>query len=172
MDDLVNTFLLNSLSPSDSVFDMDKLLWFNKEYIRKAPIEEILKNTGLGPELKEKVLILRENARTLNEIKDMLSIFDGVDIDREGIDYLQEQKDVRKIIESIEAILKNDINLTFEHLTNELQNTINIKKRDMFMILRIIFTGRKSGPPLGEIFHLIPKDTIMKRITWFISLIL
>lgn len=39
------------------------------------------------------------------------------------------------------------------------------------MMLRIIFTGRKSGPPLGELFHLIPKDTIIKRITGFISLI-
>ncbi len=171
MEELVDTFLLNSLSSSDSVFDMDKLLWFNKEYIRNVPAELLLKDIGLAPDLKEKVLLLRENARTLNEIRDMLSIFDGVDIDGDGIDYLKAQKDIRKIIEIIEVILKNNSNITFEQLTHDIQNTTNVKKRDMFMMLRIIFTGRKSGPPLGELFHLIPKYTIIKRITGFISLI-
>jgi glutamyl-tRNA synthetase len=171
MEELIDTFLLDSLSSSDSVFDMDKLLWFNKEYIRKVPAELLLKDTGLSPDLKEKVLLLRENARTLNEIKDMLSIFDGVAIDGEGIEYLKTQKDIRQIIEIIEIILKNNSNITFEQLTHEIQNRTSVKKRDMFMMLRIIFTGRKSGPPLGELFHLIPKDTIIKRITGFISLI-
>jgi glutamyl-tRNA synthetase len=164
MEELINTFSLDSLSPSDSVFGMDKLLWFNKEYMRKAPVELLLKDMELSTDLKEKVLLLRENARTLNEIKDLLNIFDGIDIDMEGIAYLKEQKDTTAIIEAIEVILKNDKNITFEQLIQELQHFVNIKKKDMFMMLRIIFTGRKSGPPLGEIFRLIPKDIITKRM--------
>ncbi|MCX5805396.1 MAG: glutamate--tRNA ligase [Proteobacteria bacterium] len=171
MEELVETFSLNSLSSSDSVFDMDKLLWFNKEYIRNTSAELLLKDTGLPPDLKEKVLLLRENARTLNEIKDLLNIFDGSDIDEEGIAYLKAQKDIHAIIEAIDAVFKSDRSITFERLIHELQDTTNIKKRDMFMALRIIFTGRKSGPPLGEIFHLIPKETIIKRINSSISLI-
>jgi glutamyl-tRNA synthetase len=169
MEELVNAFSLDSLSPSDSVFDMDKLLWFNKEHMRKAPAELLLKDMGLAPDLKEKVLLLRENAKTLNEIKDLLNIFNGADIDGEGTAYLKEQKDASTIIETIEAILKSDKNTTFEQLLHELQSTTNIKKRDMFMVLRIIVTGRKSGPPLGEIFPLIPKDIIIKRINRFLS---
>jgi glutamyl-tRNA synthetase len=169
MEELINTFSLDSLSSSDSVFDMDKLLWFNKEYMRNIPVELLLKDLGLTPDLKEKVLLLRENARTLNEIKDLLSIFDGIDIDGEGTAFLKEQKNIRTIIEVVEAILKSDKNITFDQLIQELQNTTNVKRRDMFMMLRIIFTGRKSGPPLGDIFRLISKDIIMKRITRFIS---
>jgi hypothetical protein len=34
------------------------------------------------------------------------------------------------------------------------------------MLLRIVVTGRKSGPPLADVFPLIPKDSIRKRIAW------
>jgi len=171
MEELINTFSLNSLSPSDSLFDMDKLLWFNKEYMRNVTVERLLEDAGLAPDLKEKVMLLKENARTLNEIKDLLNIFDRADIDGEGIEYLKAHKDTSIIIGVLETTLKNDINITFEQLMQELQGTTSIKKKDMFMMLRIIFTGRKNGPPLGEIFHLIPKDIIIKRIAGFINLI-
>jgi glutamyl/glutaminyl-tRNA synthetase len=45
----------------------------------------------------------------------------------------------------------------------------DLKKKDFFMVLRILFTGRKSGPPLKEIFQLIPKDIIMKRIDGYLT---
>jgi nondiscriminating glutamyl-tRNA synthetase len=171
MEELISTFSLNSLSPSDSLFDMDKLLWFNKEYIRIVPVEYVLEGSGLAPDLKEKVLLLRENVRTLNEIKDLLGIFDETDIADEGVTYLKAQKEARTIIKATETILKNNKGITFEELLHELQNATNIKKNSMFMTLRIIFTGRKSGPPLGEMFHLIREDIIMKRINESISLI-
>lgn len=169
--ELAETFSIKSLSPSDSIFDMDKLLWINKEHIRETPVEFLLKDASLDIGLKEKVLLLRENAKTLVEIKDLLSIFDGTDIDREGNEYLKSQKNTTIIIEAIKTILNDKTDITFEELTNEICNRINIKKKDMFMTLRIIFTGRKSGPPLGEIFHLIPKDNIMRRINGFIRII-
>jgi glutamyl-tRNA synthetase len=75
--ELVETFSLQSLSPSDSVFDMDKLLWFNREYMRKAPVKNLLELLGLPEEYGDRISSLRENAATVNEMRDLLAIFDG-----------------------------------------------------------------------------------------------
>jgi glutamyl/glutaminyl-tRNA synthetase len=43
------------------------------------------------------------------------------------------------------------------------------KKKDLYMILRIFLTGRKSGPPLKEILQLIPNYIITKRINGYLD---
>ena len=40
MDELVQAFSVDGLSKSPAIFDMDKLTWFNAEYIRRLPPEE------------------------------------------------------------------------------------------------------------------------------------
>jgi glutamyl/glutaminyl-tRNA synthetase len=161
---LIETFSLDSLSPSDALFDMEKLLWFNKEYIRKLPVGDLLRALDLTPDYGEKVSLLRENAKTLNELMDLLKIFESPDTSEEGLAFLGEQKETATVVNELRAILSKEDGLSFECALQRLEGTASMKKRDMFLLLRILFTGRKSGPPLGEIFHLIPKDIIMQRI--------
>jgi glutamyl/glutaminyl-tRNA synthetase len=44
-----------------------------------------------------------------------------------------------------------------------------LKKKDLYMILRIFLTGRKSGPPLKEMLQLIPTAIIVKRINGYLD---
>lgn len=167
-EELIETFSLDSLSSSDAVFDMEKLLWFNKEYIRKAPVDYLLKASGLSSDCREKVCLVRDNARTMIEVKDLLNIFNGVDVTQEGLAFLRERKEAGAVIHELKGML-TDGGVTFEHVLQRLEGTTNMKKRDILMVLRIISTGRKSGPPLGEIFHLIPKDIIITRIDSYLA---
>jgi glutamyl/glutaminyl-tRNA synthetase len=47
-----------------------------------------------------------------------------------------------------------------------LEERLSLKKKDLFMVLRILSTGRTSGPPLAEVFPLIPKEHIIERVEW------
>jgi len=38
-----------------------------------------------------------------------------------------------------------------------------LSRRELFMALRVIISGRKSGPPLKELYRLMPKDIILER---------
>ncbi len=163
-EELIKTFSLDSFSPSDTLFDMEKLFWFNKEYIRKAPLHDLLRASGLDQGAGEKVSLLRENAKTLIEIKDLLNIFESADVSEEGLAYLGGLHNIGGILLEMKGMLGENNNATFDEVLEKLEATSGLKKRDIFMLLRIICTGRKNGPPLGEIFHLIPKDTIMKRV--------
>ena len=163
-EELVRTFYLGSLSSSDSIFDVGKLLWFNKEYIRKIPVDNLLLGLGLSIDYKDRVLLLRENAKTLKEMKELFDIFDGTDIEDGGVNYLSQVEGWDSIVAPLKAILASNGDILFDDILQGVEGNTNLKKKELLMVLRILCTGRKSGPPLKEIFQFIPKDIIMKRI--------
>ena len=163
-EELIETFSLSSLSPSDSLFDLEKLVWFNKEYIRKLPTDSILLEMGLPAGYRDKVALLQENARTLGEIRQYLDIFEGTGIEDEGSAYLSEAKNLPAIVASLNDVLE-DGDPSFEKILRKLEET-GLKRREFFMTLRVICTGRKNGPPLKDVFPLIGKDMITRRVSW------
>ena len=92
-DGLVETFSLESFSSSDALFDLDKLLWLNKEHMRAMDPAFSRKRMGLPGTDGEKVAILRENARTLREMRSMLAIFDSADVEEEAVSFLSSLRD-------------------------------------------------------------------------------
>lgn len=165
-EELARTFTLKSLSGSDSVFDMEKLLWLNKEHIRKMSIEKLLAISGLNHAYSEKVLLLRENARTLVEIKELLAIFEGTEIANNGFDYLVNASSLRAVIMEVKEVLEDGNDVKFEEILEKVVHTVNAPKKELFLVLRILITGRTDGPPLKDIFHLIPRVNILERIRW------
>jgi nondiscriminating glutamyl-tRNA synthetase len=163
--ELVDTFSLESLSASDSLFDVEKLFWFNKEYMRRMPVEKLLQELGLPDEYMDKVLLLRENAKTLAEIKDLLHIFDGAEVMEEGISYFADLGEPDRITKSAQKCIE-DPNLSFEQIVKEVKEATDLQKKEVFMVLRILLTGRLHGPPLKEIFPLLGKETIVRRLSW------
>ena len=162
-DELIGTFALKSLSPSDSLFDMEKLLWFNREYIKRLPPETLLLDLSLPEEMRDRVVLLQENARTLNEIRGYLDIFDGGDVSDEGLAYLSGIRDLSAIVASVGTQVEEG-GRSFDEIARGVEARWGLKKRDIFMLFRVVFTGRIDGPPLKVIFPLIGKDAVTKRI--------
>ncbi|NLW36535.1 MAG: glutamate--tRNA ligase [Syntrophorhabdus aromaticivorans] len=164
--DLIKTFSLKSLSGSDCLFDMEKLLWFNKEHMRRMSVEDLLAGTGLGADYSDRIALLRENARTLGDMKELLDIFDGTDISHEGMAYLETIASPAPIIAGLRKALLDGRESTFEEIVNKTAGITNLTRRELFMVLRILITGRVNGPPLKDVFRLIPRDHILERLQW------
>lgn len=165
--ELIETFSLRSLSSSDSLFDTAKLLWINREHMRRIPLGELVARAGLGPERGEQVALLRENVTTLKEMKEFLDIFEGTQITADGVVYLSQIAGLGSIIDEARTALAEDGDAPFDHVAERVGNrVINLGKKELFMVLRVLFTGRTSGPPLKEVYRLIPRDHILKRIEW------
>jgi glutamyl/glutaminyl-tRNA synthetase len=162
---LIEGFSLQSFSSSDTLFDLDKLLWLNKEHMRTMDAGLLAERIGL-PELdRERVAALRENARTLHEMRSMLAIFDSADIGEEGLSFLSSLQDACEIPALLRGIAEGDHG-DFDELFKELQKRSTLSRRELLMFLRVALSGRKSGPPLKELYRLIPKGIILKRIEW------
>lgn len=165
-DELARTFSLRSLSGSDSVFDLEKLLWLNKEHLRRMPVEALLEATVLNQGYSEKLLLLRENARTLVEMKELLGIFEGTEIAENGLDYLANALNAHAVVMVVKKALDDGSEVTFEDILEKVIHAVNAPKKELFLVLRILITGRTDGPPLKDIFHLIPRVNILERIRW------
>ena len=163
-EELISEFSIESFSGSDSFFDLEKLLWINGAYIRSLPLERIVSELGLNDTWADRVAALRENGKTLAEIKGFLDIFDSSGIHDEALDYLSRMKASEHPLSLLAQTLAGDTKKSFEEIYESLQRGTGLAKRDVMMLLRVAISGRKNGPPLKELFRLTPKSIILERI--------
>ena len=162
LDELISSFSLESISRSDAIFDVEKLLWFNKQHLRRLPSHEIMKKAEIEEDPKI-VELLRDNAGTLKDLKEMLGIFRSAEITKDGVDYLKGVKEIESIVKILEESLLTD-SLSFSSMVFRLKERgIHLSKENL-LALRVLITGRKEGPPLDTILGFIPKSTILGRI--------
>jgi len=169
MDELAGTFSLTSLSRTDSFFDMEKLYWFNKEYMKQTPLDVLLVHLDLPGQYRDRIAVLRENAATLNEMKEYLDIFEKADMSEDGMAYLSQLALPDNFVTTIGVFFTEHASPSVENIVNALMEGSGLKKKDLYMILRILLTGRKSGPPLKEVLQLIPNDIIKTRIDRYLD---
>ena len=171
MNELAETLSLTSLSRTDSFFDMEKLYWFNKEYMKQIPLDVLLKYLDLPDQYSDRIAVLRENATTLNEMKEYLDIFDKVDISDDAMSYLSRLALGNHVVTKIAGFFtEHSSSSSVENIIDALiEEGSGLKKKDLYMILRIFLTGRKSGPPLKEIIQLVPNNIIVKRIDGYLD---
>jgi glutamyl-tRNA synthetase len=163
---LVSTFSLSSFSASDSLFDVEKLLWLNREHMMKSRPLDLCAAMGLSPDQADRVAVLRENAKTLEELRELLDIFEGTGIAEEGIVYLSGIERLADIIALVEHSMSAASGEGFDGIVERLVEIAGLKKRDLFMTLRLLLRGRKKGPPMHEVYMLMEKDHVMARIAW------
>jgi len=169
MKELAETFSLTSLSRTDSFFDMEKLFWFNKEYIKQTPLDDLLTYLGLPGQYSDRIAVLRENSATLNEMKGYLDIFERADMSEEGMAHLSQLAPPDSLVTAIAGFFAETVSPSVESIVNALAEGSGFKKKDLYMILRILLTGRKSGPPLKELPKLIPNDIVKARIDRYLD---
>ncbi|MDD3845027.1 MAG: glutamate--tRNA ligase [Syntrophorhabdaceae bacterium] len=168
--ELVRTFSLDSISGSDNIFDMEKLLWFNREYMKHMPLADLIDRTGMEVSDAAKVSAVRENASTLNDLKEYMEMFDRAELKESSLRYLMKMNAAEEMGNTMRSLLAGKDGLTFDDLTGSLTQPPDLRKRDFFMILRAFITGRSDGPPLKEIFPLVPPRVITGRIDAYLSL--
>jgi len=154
---------IESYAGSDSLFDTEKLAWLNATHLRALPVSRLLDELGLAPELTDRVALLRDNARTLIELRDQLAMFDGPVVSEEAVEHVLLRKELVQAVPVVQEVLK-DGEIQFDELVDRLQKIAGLAKRDAMMLLRITITGQKKGPPLRDVFQIMPKQVILDRV--------
>ncbi len=164
MDELVSTFSLDSLSRTNSFFDFEKLYWFNKEYMRSLSMDQLLSYLELPDDFTERISVLRENAINLKEMKEYLAIFGSPAINDQAQLYLDRISIPDGLLAAIGDMYGKDQRPSVEDVVRRLTDTYHVKKKDIFMLLRIVITGRTNGPPLAALAELVPAEVITGRL--------
>ncbi|MDE3200155.1 MAG: glutamate--tRNA ligase [Acidobacteriota bacterium] len=178
--ELIALFSLEGISKSNAVFDNDKLAWFNAEYIRALPVDElskmlepVLSQAGLHA-TTEKLLavtpLIRERIKTLN---DAATVADFLFVDKlapyDAADLIPQKGDaalaVRILGKTRDVLGQVDFTSTsMEQALREAATELGVKAGPMFQPIRVAVSGRKNAPPLFESMEVMGREVCLKRI--------
>ncbi|ENY69364.1 Glutamyl-tRNA synthetase [Metamycoplasma auris 15026] len=162
--ELIENFDYERLSKSPSKFDIVKMEWFSKQYMKKTDNQEIISqiNSPFSAEWNELFVdTYKQSAATINEIKNNLLI------------YTSPKKETNLEIPNLEVVqtffsyLKEG-SFSIENIQLAIEKTkqkLNLKGKDLFMPIRIASTLEEHGPELAKAIFLFGKEIIFERLS-------
>jgi glutamyl-tRNA synthetase len=179
--ELVRNFNISGISKSPAVFDIEKLKWMNKEYLRNLPFEEFhrfalpyyekqFKNDRFDIENISGLLQGRINV--LTEIPEKIDFFAGLpEYEVEIYIHKKSKTTLENSLQSLEAslpVLKDITSWHNEYIYGKLIEVVKelgIKNSQMFWPLRIALSGKTVTPGgATEIAEILGKEESIKRI--------
>ena len=181
LDELKNIFTIDGVSKSPAVFDFEKLLWFNGEYIHKLDQDkfEDLVKPFITVEIPENInvskmlALLRTRIFKLSEINERMGLFISLpEYDKEL--FLNKKNKIaefdtvklvlteaRKILADVESF---DNDTLFSALA-PLTESLGLKTGTIMWCIRIAVSGMTATPGgATEIMEVIGKDESLSRI--------
>jgi glutamyl-tRNA synthetase len=182
-DELIKYFSLEDVGKSAAVFNPEKLLWLNSQYIMKTPTEELIEMV-MPFLIREKILneaqvldkewlskainTLKERAKTLFELAHSLCFYISEDIDfneKAKLKFLNEKylpylKDVKEELESLDAFIAPEIEKVFISLVEK----HNTKLGSIAQPVRVAVTGKAESPGIFEVLEILGREKVLKRL--------
>jgi glutamyl-tRNA synthetase len=182
-DELIEKFSFDRVQTSAAVFNPEKLLWINAQYIQYGdPVKVVeqlrpfLEEAGLGEEasradsewLRQLVVLVRERTKTLVEMVHWIRPYFG----REPV---MEEAAAKKFLTSsiapalAELIERYETLPTFskeswEEVFKELIEKHGIKMGQLAQPVRVALTGRTASPGLFEVMEVLGRDRTLDRL--------
>ncbi len=181
--ELIQHFSLESIGESAAVFNPEKLLWLNSQYIMNSTPEALadavlpfLEQAGVLAEdtqvdmqwLGKAAYSLRERSKTLLEMASQMKCYiaDEIAIDQKARgkhlkpESIQVLADVRTVLEHATEFSATVI----EPLVNELAVAKGIKLGAVAQPLRVALTGGTASPGIFEVVEIMGKKLVMKLL--------
>lgn len=159
--EFVKAFDINGFQEANPRFLIDKLDWFNGEYLRQTQISNLASRIYIffdgkySEDKVEKILpLVRDRIKTLKEF----GILAGFFFETPKVDMKLLGKNYKEHLEKALEALEKDVPL------DQVPKDNNFKVGDFFMDLRIAITGSKFTPPINESIEILGKNEALKRL--------
>ncbi len=183
LSDLVESFDISGINKAPAVFDMNKMRWFNAEYIRKMPREDFCRAAmpylEAAGAIKNKMIdmakvsgLLQNRTEVMSEINTDLGFFDELPPYDAALYEHKKSKSTRESsLEMLKVSLEVLLNVgewTEEAIRDALMQRIaelGIKNSQLFWPLRIAVSGREVTPGgATEIADILGCEETLRRV--------
>jgi nondiscriminating glutamyl-tRNA synthetase len=194
-DELIKEFSLERVTPSPAVFDIEKLYWLNRHYIKESSVERIaalaqpyyarLVGEQPAPEMRawlDKItLMLAPSVDRLEQLPDKASLIFNYDAKaalaaRDNAEVLAGQhtdavlaRFVVKVLEDESAREKRLTPEQFKKLVAEVKAETGAKGKELFHPIRIVVTGSHSGPEFDKLIPILEEGSRLPMPTRVLS---
>ncbi len=181
--ELIEKFSWKNVQTSPAVFNPEKLLWLNAEYIRSSPPTQVvevlvpwLKAAGLGDHVKavskewlaQLVVLVRERTKTLVEMVQWVTPYFG-----EAVVFEEEAAQkflttamapvLAKLTERFESLPTFD-KPTWEGAFKKFVEEEGMKMGQLAQPVRVALTGRTASPGLFEVMEVLGRERTLSRL--------
>jgi len=187
-EELIKYFNLEQVGKANAVFDSEKLLWLNSEYIKLTPedklyelvkpflIKECYLNEGDSIDLKwacKAIKSLKERCRTLKELAHAMRYYllDYVDIEPKAREKYINTETIPIIKEITEKLAQlNDFTQDkIEKIFMDMVNERGLKLAQIAQPIRVVITGSTVSPGIYEVLEIVGKEKTLKRLRRIIN---
>jgi len=174
--EMIKEFKLEKLNKSPAVFNISKLNYFNRYYLRQKTAEEILPlldfTKYINDYSQEKILKIielgKERALTLNDILPSVDFFfNDFDYPAELLIWKDVSKEkiknnLLKVLNEFKKISAEDF--TASKIKEVLDNLAQVNKGEYFWPLRVALSGKEASPPPFDLAEIFGKEKTMVLI--------
>lgn len=182
-EELIRYFSLSQVGKANAVFNAEKLLWLNSEYIKNTAEERLFElvkpfliKEGYLEEGKEidlkwvsrAIRSLKERCRTLKELAHAMLYYllEYVEIEPKAKEKYINSETIpllRELYEKLESLedFKQD---RIEEIFMEFVNKRGYKLGQVAQPVRVAITGSTVSPGIYEVLELVGKERTLKRI--------
>jgi nondiscriminating glutamyl-tRNA synthetase len=181
LQELAKEFSLERVTPSPAVFDMEKLYWLNRHYIKQAPPERIAKlalayyGVGIAPEATswfgrltqlfapyvDRLDQLPEKAKPIFEYdaRAALANPDNAEVLALSNTDAVVARFTVKVLEDESAQAGQLAPERFKQMVNEVKAETGAKGKELFHPIRLMITGSHSGPDFDKVIPIIEEGS-------------
>ncbi len=182
-EELIKYFDLDQVGKANAIFDSEKLLWLNSEYIKMTPEEKLFElvkpflikegyikedeNMDLNWVCKA-IKSLKERCRTLKELANAMRYYllEYVEIEPEAKEkYINDKtmpllKEITEKLAQLEEFTRDKIEKIFMDMVNKK----GLKLAQVAQPVRVAITGSTVSPGIYEVLEIVGKEKALKRL--------
>ena len=181
--EMVEYFSLEDVGKSAAVFNPEKLLWLNSQYIKNIPSEKLIelvipfltRENIIGEDraldkvwLSKAIDTLKERSKTLVELAHSLRFYISEDIEydeKARTKFLNEKslpylRDVREELTRLDNFVAQEIEKIFGTIVEK----YHIKLGNLAQPVRVAVTGKAESPGIFEVLEILGKEKVLKRL--------
>jgi len=179
-EEAASTFDLSQVHKAPAVFDVEKLLWINGQYLMRMTPEEL--QPHLVPFVEQSdiprplIELYQKRARTLREMADQMKFFYAPD---DAIEYEAEaakkhlkgdglDEGLREMRDALESVQPFDVVVT-EQAVRAVAERRGISAGKLIHPLRLALTGRGSSPPVFDVAVVLGRERTLRRLDRLIT---
>lgn len=193
IEEIIDLFELEDVNVSNPVFNREKLLWYNQQYMRDLDDQKFFErfqnwvekysslNLDFKGKLKNeqkdvliaKVNLVRGRTKTLSEIPELIRFFydrpESIDWSIKQIQQFRDKldqllRDVKDVMLSLEEDSANWQQEEWVEKMKSIAEKYDLKTGDPFMVLRLAVVGSPFSPPLFEAMQILGKEEVLNRL--------
>ncbi|MHA3786106.1 glutamate--tRNA ligase [Mycoplasma sp. Z244C] len=160
------------LSKSPSKFDITKMDWFSKQYLKNEPNDKLIKLMNLDASdfeadwLETFVETFKASSVTTSELKSHLDLYIEPIFEKQEFSEA-DAKTVATFAKYLKEDLEKDIFTisSIQEAINSTQKELGVKGKNLFMPIRLAATCVAHGPELAKAIWLFGADVIKERLS-------